>query len=117
MKQNKDKIRYRKIPGQNIIQKRYTMHNLHTLQVRCKPIQSLQFMHTDLLGNTHPLKVDRNLQWMSHHPTNPTYNPVLSGTMTHLSARCLNSTTRTHNTNTYTQKVCIRYLTYCMPTL
>ena len=42
----------------------------------------------DSLGNTHPLKVDRDLQWMSHHPTNPTYNPVLSGTMTHLSARC-----------------------------
>ena len=40
-------------------------------------------LHTDLLGNTHPMKVDRNLQWMSHHPTNPTYNPVLSGTMTH----------------------------------
>ena len=36
MKQNKDKIW-----GQNIIQKRYKMHNLHTLQVRYKPIQSL----------------------------------------------------------------------------
>ena len=70
----------------------------------------------DLLGNTHTLKVDRNLQWMSNHPTNPTYNPVLSGTMTHSSAQCLNSTTKTHNTNTYTQKVCIRYLMYCMPT-
>ena len=45
-------------------------------------------MHMDSFGNTHPLKVDRNLQWMSHHPTNPTYNPVLSGTMTHLSAQC-----------------------------
>ena len=45
-------------------------------------------MYMDSLGNTHPLKVDRNLQWMSHHPTNPTYNPVLSGTMTHLSAWC-----------------------------
>ena len=45
-------------------------------------------LHIDSLGNTHPLKVDRNLQLMSHHPTNPTYNPVLSGTMTHLSARC-----------------------------
>ena len=71
----------------------------------------------DSLYNTHPLKVDRNLQWMSHHPTNPTYNPVLSGTMTHSSAQCLNSTTKTHNTNTFTQKVCIRYLMYCMPTL
>ena len=74
-------------------------------------------LHTDSLGNTHPLKVDKNLQWMSHHATNPTYNPVLSGTMTHSSARCLNSTTRTDKTNTCTQKVCIRYLTYCMPTL
>ena len=70
----------------------------------------------DLLGNTHPLKVDRNLQWMSHHPTNPTYNSVLSGTMTHLSARCLNRTTKTHNTNTYTQKVCISHLAYCVST-
>ena len=43
---------------------------------------------TDSLGKTHPLKVDGNLQWMSHHPTNLTYNPVLSGTMTHLSAQC-----------------------------
>ena len=60
-------------------------------------------LHIDSLGNTHPLKVDRNLQWMSHHPNNPTYNPVLSGTMTHLSAQCQNSTTKTHNTNTYTQ--------------
>ena len=92
------------------------MHN-YTPRMSDRPIQSLHFMHTDSLGNTHPLKVDRNLQWMSHHPTNPTHNPVLSGTMTHLSARCLNSTTRTHNTNTYTQKVCIRYLTYCMPPL
>ena len=71
----------------------------------------------DSLGNTHPLTADRNLQWISHHPTIPTYNPVLSGTMTHSSAWCLNSTTKTHNTNTYTQKVCIRYLMYCMPTL
>ena len=76
-----------------------------------------KFYAYDSLGNTHPLKVVRNLQWMSPHPTNPTYNPVLSGTMTHSSALCLNSTTRTHNTNTYTQKVCIRYLTYCMPPL
>ena len=45
-------------------------------------------LHIDLLGNTHPLKVDRNLQWMSHYPANPTYNPVLSGTMTQLSAQC-----------------------------
>ena len=37
---------------------------------------------------TPPLKVDRGLQWMSHHPSNPTYNPMLSGTMTQLSARC-----------------------------
>ena len=78
--------------------------------------RSMKIMHTDSLGNTHPLKVDRNLQWMSHHPTNPTYNPVLSGTMTHLSAWCQNSTTRTHNTNTYTQKVCISHLAYCVST-
>ena len=70
----------------------------------------------DSLGNTHPLKVDRNIQWMSHHLTNPTYNPVLSGTMTHSSAWCLKSTTKTHKTNTYTQKVCIRYLAYCVST-
>ena len=82
-----------------------------------RPIWSMQILCTDSLGNTHPLKVDRNLQWMLDHPTNPTYNPVLSGTMTLSSAWCLNSTTWTHNTNTYTQKVCIRYLTYCMPPL
>ena len=70
----------------------------------------------DSLGNTHPLKVDRNLQWMSHRPTNSTYNPVLSGTMTHLSAQCQNSTLKTHNTNTYTQEVCISYLAYCVST-
>ena len=99
-----------------IIQRQYQMHN-YTPRMSDRPIWSLHFMHTDLLGNTDTLKVDRNLQWKSHHPTNPTHNPVLSGTMTHLSARCLNSTTRTHNTNTYTQKVCIRYLTYCMPPL
>ena len=69
-----------------------------------RPIQSMKAMYTDSLGNTHPIKVNRNLQWLSHHPSNPTYNPVLSGTMTHLSAWCQNSTTRTHNTNTYTQK-------------
>ena len=45
-------------------------------------------MHIDLSDNTHPLKVDRNLQWMSHYPNNPTYNPVLSGTMTQQSAWC-----------------------------
>ena len=64
---------------------------MHTDTPRMSNIGSYEacnFMHMDLLGNTHPLKVDRNLQWMSHHPTNPTYNPVLSGTMTHLSAQC-----------------------------
>ena len=100
-----------------IIQKNDTKCILYPLHRSDRAIRSMHFKHTDLLGNTHPLKVDRNLQWMSYHPTNPTYNPVLSGTMTHLSAQCLNSTTRTLNTNTYTQKVCIRYLTYCMPTL
>ena len=99
-----------------IIQKWYQMHN-YTPRMSDRPIQSMEIYAYDLLGNTYPLKVDRNLQWMSHHPTNPTYNPVLSGTMTQLSAWCLNITTRTHNTNTYTQKVCIRYLTYCMPPL
>ena len=93
------------------------MHNYTPHMSDIGPYEACNFMHIDLLGNTHPLKVDRNLQWMSPHPTNPTYNPVLLGTMTHSSAQCLNSTTRTHNTNTYTQKVCIRYLTYCMPTL
>ena len=49
------------------------------------PIQSIEIMHIDLPGNTHPLKDDRNLQWMSHHPTNPTDIPVLSWTMIQLS--------------------------------
>ena len=33
-----------------------------------QPIQSRQIMHTDLLGNMHPMKVDRNLQCKSHLP-------------------------------------------------
>ena len=61
----------------------------------------------DSLGNTHPLKVDRNLQWMSHHPTNPTYNPVLSGTMTHLSARCQKTAPPGHTIQTHTSKRCV----------
>ena len=63
------------------------MHNFTLSNVRYVPYEAGNSC-TDSLGNTHTLKVDRNLQWMSHDPTNPTYNPVLSGTMTHLSARC-----------------------------
>ena len=112
MKQNKDKIDMDKITFKND-----TKCNKYTpRRSSIGPYEACN-LHIDSLGNTHPLKVDRNLQWMSHHPTNLTYTPVLSGTMTHLSARCLNSTTRTHNTNTYTQKECISYLTYCMPPL
>ena len=81
-------------------------------------IQSMKIMHSDLLGNTYPLKVDRNLQLMSYYPKISMYNPVLPRTMTQSSDLCQNSTPRMHNTNIYTQKVCIRYLTYCMlPTL
>ena len=61
----------------------------------------------DSLGNTHPLKVDRNLQWMSHHPTNPTYNPVLSGTMTHLSAQCQKTAPPGHTIQIHTPKRCV----------
>ena len=100
-----------------IIQRNDTKCIIYTHRMSDMPPYKACNSCIDSLGNTHPLKVDTNLQWMSHHPTNPTYNPVLSGTMTHSSAWCLNSTTRTHNTNTYTPKVCIRYLTYCMPTL
>ena len=46
----------------------------------------MQIMNIDLLGNIHPLKLDRNLQWMPQHPTKLTYNLVLSWTMTQLSA-------------------------------
>ena len=42
------------------------------------PTQSMQIMDIDLLGNTNPMKVDRNLQWMSDHPTEPIYIPVPS---------------------------------------
>ena len=72
-----------------------------------RAIRSMQFMHIDLLGNTHPLKVDRNLQWMSHHPTNPTYNPVLSGTMTHLSAQCQKTAPPGHTIQIHTPKRCV----------
>ena len=111
--ETKDKLDMDKIP----FKKKDTKCIIYTHCRSNRPIWSMKILCTDSLGNTHPLKVDRNLQWMSHHPTNPTYNPELLGTMTHSSAWCLNSTTRTHNTNTYTQKVCIRYLTYCMPPL
>ena len=80
--ETKDKYEDKISPKNDIKCTIYTHHRSD------RAIQSMQFMHIDSLGNTHPLKVDRNLQWMSHHPTNPTYNPVLSGTMTHLSARC-----------------------------
>ena len=72
-----------------------------------RAIRSMQFMHIDSLGNTHPLKVDRNLQWMSHHPTNPTYNPVLSGTMTHLSAWCQKTAPPGHTIQIHTPKRCV----------
>ena len=98
-----------------IIQRWYKMHNYIPHMSDIGPYKACNVC-IDLLGNTHPLKVDRNLQWMSHHPTNPTYYPVLSGTMTHLSAQYQNSTTKTHNINTYTQKVCISHLAYCVST-
>ena len=69
--QNKDKIR-----GQKSF-KDDTKCIIYTHRRSDRAIQSMQSMNTDLLGNPHPLKVDRNLQWMSHHPINPTYNPVL----------------------------------------
>ena len=109
-------MKHRQNTRMKIIQRRYKMHNYTPRMSNIGPYEACN-LNIDSLGNTHPLKVDKILQWMSHHPTNPTYSPVLSGTMTHSSGWCLNSTTRTHNTNTYTQKVCIRYLTYCMPTL
>ena len=63
-------------------------------------------MHTDLLGTTHPLKVDRNLKWMSHNPNNPTYKPVLSCTMTQLSAQFSNKTSKTtQNSHIHTKGV------------
>ena len=40
--------------------------------------ETYKIMDIDLPGNTLPMKVDRILQWMSHHPTKPTYMPVLS---------------------------------------
>ena len=54
----------------------------------------MQIIHIDLWGNTHPLKVDRNLQWMPYQPTNPTYIRVLLWTMSQLSVWPINSTTR-----------------------
>ena len=49
--------------------------------------EAWKFYANRLLVNTYPLKVDRNLQWMSHHPTDPTYICVLSWAMTQLSAQ------------------------------
>ena len=68
-----------KINHSKTIQYAYFTHLIGLIQAHTK----YENYAYDLLGNTHPLTVDRNLQWMSHHPTNPTYNPVLSGTMTH----------------------------------
>ena len=68
----------------------YKMHNLHTLYV-WYPYETYtkheNFMHTDCRVTHTPWKVDRNLQWMSHHPTNPTYISVLTWAMTQLSAQ------------------------------
>ena len=71
------------------------------------PIYEAYNLCIDSLGNTHSLKVDRNLQWMSHHPTNPTYNPVLSGTMTHLSAWCQKTAPPGHTIQIHTPKRCV----------
>ena len=55
-------------------------------------------------GNT-PLKVDKNLQWMSHHPTAPTYIPVLSGTMTQSSSQPQKAPPGQHKANTCIPKI------------
>ena len=48
-----------------------------------------------------------NVQWMSHHSTNPTYIHVLSRTMTQLSAQFSNTTTKTtQNKHTHPKGVC-----------
>ena len=90
-----------------IIQRNDTKCIIYTHHRSDRPIWSLQFMHIDSLGNAHPLKVDRNLQWMSHHPTNPTHNPVLSGTMTHLSAQCQKTALPGHTIQIHTSKRCV----------
>ena len=53
----------------------------------CTPTHSIQIMDIDLSDNTHPLKGDGNLQWMSPHLTEPTYIPVPSQSMTQLNGQ------------------------------
>ena len=50
----------------------YTCHMSH------RATQSMKIMQTDCWVTHTPSKVDRNLQWMLHHPTDPTYISVLS---------------------------------------
>ena len=97
--------------GQKSLKKEYKMHILHTSYVRYTHTKHA-IMHIDLSGNTHTLKVDRNLQWMSHHPTNPTYNPVLSGTMTHLSAQCQKTAPPGHTIQMHTPRRCVLAIWY-----
>ena len=70
-----------------------------------------------LLGNIHPLESLWSFHWMSQHPTEPTWNLCLSWTKTQLCANLIDSTTKDNTKQTHTHKTCIRYLTYCMPTL
>ena len=71
-----------------------------------RPIQSMQTMQRDSLGNTHHLKVDRNLQWVSHHATNATYHHLLSGTMTQLNAQPQTTPPR-HTIQSHAHKRCV----------
>ena len=69
------------------------------------PYKAWKFMHTDHRVTHTPWKVDRNLQWMSHHPTNPTYICMLSWAMTQNKCLALDNNTRQHKTNTCIQKM------------
>ena len=83
-----------KLQGQKTIQNKtrqgqkwYKYATITHLMGPIGPYKAWKFMHTDHRVTHTPWKVDRKLQWMLHHPTNPTYICVLSWTVTQLSAQ------------------------------
>ena len=80
------------------------------------PTQNMEITDIDLLGNTHP-EISQELTVDFTSPDKSNIYPCTVMNHDRIMFPDLKQHHQAQHKNTPIQKVCIRYLTYCMPTL